>query len=114
MAEVKLVVAYPRPRDISDFERSYLNEHMPMARAKLSGVTKIVLTRIVDSADGSIPPFHRIAEIYFPSMEALQTCVATEGAKQTVAHAISISNGGPPLFMIAESETITVDARAVA
>ncbi len=114
MAEVKLVVAYPRPRDIDDFERAYLNEHLAMARAKLPGATKIVLARIIGSADGTIPPFHRIAEIYFPSIEALQACAATESAKETVAHAISISNGGPPLFMIAEAETIVMDARAVA
>ena len=41
MAEVKLVVAYPPPRDVDDFEREYLNEHLAMARAKLPGATKI-------------------------------------------------------------------------
>lgn len=81
-----------------------------MARAKLPGATKIVLAKLI-SAVGSIPPFHRIAEIYFPSIEGLQACAATQGAKETIVHAISISNGGPPLFMIAETETIVTDAR---
>ncbi|HEV1994823.1 MAG TPA: EthD family reductase, partial [Candidatus Acidoferrum sp.] len=99
--------------DVDDFERAYLKEHLPMARTKLAGATKIALTKIIGSADGSIPPFYQIAEIDFPSIKALQSCAATEGAKETVAHAISISNGGPPLFMIAETETIAMDSRAV-
>lgn len=113
MAEVKFVVAYPRPRDVDGFEHAYLNEHLPIARANLRGATRIVLAKIVGSADGSVPPFHRIAEIYFPSIEALQACAATEGAKKTVAHAISISNGGPPLFMIAEFETVAMGGATV-
>ena len=112
MAEVKLVVAYPRPSDVDAFDRAYRKEHLPMARALLTGATQMVLAKIIGAADGSIPPFHQIAEIYFPSMEALQSCMATEGAKETAAHAISISSGGPPLIMIAETETIAMEDSA--
>src|ERR1700757_3229177 len=38
-------------------------------------------------------PFHRIAEVYFPSMEALEQCAASEGGKQTIGNAVSISSG---------------------
>ena len=31
MAEVKLVVMYPRPKDIDAFEKVYQNEHVPLA-----------------------------------------------------------------------------------
>jgi hypothetical protein len=40
-------------------------------------------------------------------MEALQKCAASEGAKETLAHAASISTGGSPVFLIAEEETFT-------
>jgi hypothetical protein len=46
-----------------------------MAVAKLAGKTKIVATRVLGSPAGE-PPFHRIAEVYFPSMEALEQCAA--------------------------------------
>jgi hypothetical protein len=36
MACAKLVVIYPRPKDIASFEHVYLNEHVPMAVAGLS------------------------------------------------------------------------------
>lgn len=45
---VKLVVIYPRPKDVEAFEAVYNREHVPMAIAKLAGKTKIVGTRVPD------------------------------------------------------------------
>jgi uncharacterized protein (TIGR02118 family) len=106
MGGVKFVVLYPRPTDIEAFEKRYQKEHVPMAVEKLTGKTKFVATKVTGSPQG-IPPFHRIAEIHFRSMEALQTCAASEGAKETLAHAAAISTGGAPIFLVAEEETFT-------
>lgn len=104
MAGVKLIVIYPRPTDIEAFEKAYQKEHVPMAVEKLAGKVKLVATKVLGSPTGT-PPFYRIAEVHFPSMEALQACAASEGGKQTLAHAASISTGGAPIFLIAEEET---------
>jgi len=56
MTEAKLVVIYPRPKDIEAFEKIYLTEHVPMAVEKLVGKTKIVATKIAASPQGT-PPF---------------------------------------------------------
>jgi uncharacterized protein (TIGR02118 family) len=101
---VKLVVIYPRPKDVEAFEAVYNRDHVPMAVAKLAGKTKIVATRVLGSPSGE-PPVHRVAEVYFPSMEVLQQCAASEGGKQTIANAVSISSGGAPVFLVAEEET---------
>jgi uncharacterized protein (TIGR02118 family) len=106
MTVVKLIVQYPRPKDVDAFEKAYQSEHVPMAIAKLAGKTKIVASRIVASQQGT-PAFYRIAEIHFPSRQALDACAASEGGKQTIANAVSISSGGPPTFLIAEEETFT-------
>lgn len=58
MADVKLVVIYPRPKDIAFLEKVYQCEHVPLAVSKLGGKTKIVGTRILGSPQG-IPPFYR-------------------------------------------------------
>ena len=76
-----------------------------MAVAKLAGKTKIGATKVLSSARGGPAPFHRIAEIHFPSMSDLQACAASDGAKETLANAVSISTGGPPIFIVAEEET---------
>jgi uncharacterized protein (TIGR02118 family) len=104
MAGVKLVVMYPRPKDVDAFEKLYQKEHVPMAVEKLKGKTKFVATKVVGSPQGT-PPFYRIAEVHFPSMEALQACAASEGGKETIGHAAKISSGGPPVILVAEEES---------
>ncbi len=104
MAGVKLIVAYPTPTDVEAFETRYTEEHVPMAVEKLAGKTKLIATKILSMTDGSSAPYHRIAEVHFPTMEALGACADTEGGQETIAHAIEISTGGAPLFMVAEEE----------
>lgn len=106
MASVKLMVMYPRPKDVNAFEKLYQSEHVPLAVEKLKGKTKMVATKVVASPQGT-PQFYRIAEVHFPSMEALQACAASQGGKETLAHAAQISSGGPPVVMIAEEESFT-------
>ncbi len=106
MAGAKIVVIYPQPKDADAFERVYADEHLPLVAQKISGMTKAVLTKVV-GAPGGNPPFHRIAEIHFPSMEALQASLASEGTQAAAAHAQSISTGGPITMLICEEETVT-------
>jgi len=106
MTSAKLIVAYPQPKDVEAFEAVYQKEHVPLAIAKLAGKTKIVSTRILQSPQGT-PPFYCIAEVHFPSMEALQRCAESVGGKETLAHAVRISSGGPPVIMIAEEDSFT-------
>ncbi len=106
MAAVKLMVMYPPPKDVQAFERLYQDEHVPMAVKQLAGKTKLVATKVQGSPQGK-PAFYRIAEVHFPSPEALQACAASAGGKETLAHAAKISTGGAPVVLIAEEQTFT-------
>jgi len=57
MPAAKLVVIYPIPTDLENFERLYLDQHVPMAVAKLAGKTKIVATKVLSSAQGGPAPY---------------------------------------------------------
>jgi uncharacterized protein (TIGR02118 family) len=103
---VKLIVIYPHPNDVATFEKVYQAEHVPLAVAKLAGKTRMVGTRVLGSPQGA-PPFYRIVEVHFQSMAALEACAASDGGKETLAHAMQISSGGPPIFLVAEEETAT-------
>lgn len=106
MSEVKFMVIYPTPVDIEAFEKRYQDEHVPMAVEKLAGKTRFVATKVLGSPQGN-PPFYRIAEVYFPSMEALQACAQSAGGKGTLAHAAEISTGGTPIFLVAEEQSFS-------
>jgi len=100
---VKVVIIYPRPKDEQAFETAYLREHVPMFENKLKGLTRLVLTKVTGSPQGKIAAY-RIAEVYFSSMNDLQTCVESDAGKEVMAHAQSISSGGQPLILFCEEE----------
>lgn len=106
MKSTKLIVAYRQPKDVEAFKAVYQNEHVPLALANLEGKTKMVSTKTVQTPQG-MPAFYRIAEVHFPSLEALQRCAESAGGKETLAHAVKISSGGPPVIIVAEEESFT-------
>jgi uncharacterized protein (TIGR02118 family) len=108
MTTAKFIEIYPCPKDIAAFEQAYHEKHVPMVAEKLVGKTKVVMTKVFGSLKG-IPEFYRVAEIHFPSMEALSKCAMSQGGKETMEHATSISIGGEPIFLIAQEETVAFD-----
>jgi len=110
MAAAKLMVMYPMPKDMTAFERAYSTEHIPKAAPifQAAGATNAVLSKMLGAPAGA-PAFHRIAEIHFPSLEALQLCAASQAGRDALAHAHKISNGGPPVIMIAEEDVVTFE-----
>jgi len=101
---VKAVIIYPRPKDEQAFERAYLEEHVPMVENKLKGITRLVLTRVTESPQGKIAAY-RLAEVYFSTMDDLRKSMESDGGKEVIAHAQSISSGGPPLILFCEEES---------
>ncbi len=82
----------------------YTEQHVPLVEQKLKGLSRLVLTKVMGSPQGKVSAY-RIAEIYFPSMDDLNASIESDGGKEVVAHAQSISSGGPPLILICEEES---------
>ena len=99
----KLIVLYPPPADVTTFEGRYHAEHAPMVMQKIPGLKKFLAAQVLGTPAGAAP-FQRVAELYFDSMESLQTAMASAGGQATVAHAMEISTGGPPVVLIAEDD----------
>ncbi|HET6373473.1 MAG TPA: EthD family reductase [Candidatus Polarisedimenticolia bacterium] len=99
----KFLVLYPTPSNPEQFDGRYEGEHLPMGKANLVGASGLASYRILGSPAGK-SPFARLTAVTFPSLKALQDCAALPGAKKTIAHAVEISTGGAPHFMIVEEE----------
>jgi len=96
----KLIVLYPTPTDQDTFERRYQAEHGPMVHEKIPGLKKFFSARVVGTPAGPAQ-YQRVAELYFDSMESLKAAMSSPGGQTTVAHAVEISTGGPPVVLIA-------------
>ena len=84
-----LLIVYPTPKDAKKFDRAYREEHLPYAGPKPAFAP---------------PPYHLMSDVTFPSLDALKTCATSEGGKQALAHAASISSGGAPMLMVVADE----------
>lgn len=105
---IKLVVLYPYPKDQEAFEQAYTTEHIPMVAKKLTRCSKAIYTRVLMSPQGA-SPFCRIAELHYPTLEALQVDFSTPEAQELGAHAASISTGGIAISIVCEEKTVIFD-----
>src|SRR5262249_30421092 len=106
MDEAKLIIIFPNPTDEDLFEKFYQQEPLTKVNEEFAEKTKIVTTKVLTSPQGRVP-FYRITEIYFPSIDALKTCIASKDVKKILDHAVFISLGGRPAFLIAEEKSFT-------
>ena len=90
---VKLAVMYGHPKDAAAFEAYYSNTHLPMA-AKIPGVSKVELTKFVGTPDGSKSTQHRMAELYFSSVEELQKNMDSPEGQAAVNDIPNFATGG--------------------
>ncbi len=102
MAGMRVIVLYPRPTDSAEFERKY-EEHLSWVSKRIPGLSRFMVGKILSTPSGETPPFYRIAQLYFPSMDALQA-LQSPGTPEAVADAVALSSGGAPVFLIAEEE----------
>jgi uncharacterized protein (TIGR02118 family) len=98
-----LLIMYPMPKNAAEFDRAYREEHLPYAGPRLAGATGVTTQHVVGPSFKR-PPYHLISDVSFPSVEALKACAASEGGKEALAHAASISSGGSPLIVALEDD----------
>jgi uncharacterized protein (TIGR02118 family) len=80
-------VLYQQPRDTAAFEKYYNETHLPLVGSSQQeiGFTWAELTKFQSDLDGSSPTLYRQAELYFPSMAALEKGTATPAFKKVAA-----------------------------
>ncbi|KXI28305.1 EthD family reductase [Paraglaciecola hydrolytica] len=105
MSDVKLMVLYPQPKDLVQFEKDY-QEHIALfhqqtgipSDARPYSVTKFFPTPLGAS------PFYQMFSMPFPSLEALQQTMSSPAMQIIAADAVRISSGvAPAVLMGSES-----------
>jgi uncharacterized protein (TIGR02118 family) len=95
---VKLTVLYGAPKDPAEFEKYYLEKHMPIASA-VKDIKRVELAKGLPSPDGKPPAFYRITELWFDSPELFQQVTATPQWKAVVADVPNFASGGATVLV---------------
>jgi uncharacterized protein (TIGR02118 family) len=92
-----LTVCYGHPADPAAFDAYYTSTHVPLVE-KIPGMTSFT-HRHCASPDGSQPPYFLIAELSFPSQEAMGASLASPEAQATTADVPNFATGGVTIFV---------------
>lgn len=90
---VKMTLLYGQPQSAEAFEKYYAETHMPIA-AKMQGVRRIELSKVVGTPDGGAPLYYRLADLYFDDMEHLNSVMHSPEAKAAVGDLPNFATGG--------------------
>lgn len=102
--EVKLMVLYPHPTDVTQFDTDY-RDHLKLLHEKANipedAPLPYSVTKFHPTPDGPAP-FYQLFTMHFESAEALQK--ARSSLEEVAADAVRISSGGAPVVLVG-SET---------
>ena len=95
---IKVTILYNHPNDPETFEQYYAHTHLPLA-SKMQGITRLELTRFGPGPDGTKPAYYRMAELYFPSEDQLQTTLGSAEGQAAVADLSNFATGGVTILV---------------
>ena len=101
MAEVNLMVLYPHPTDVAQFDNDY-RDHLRLLHQKANipeDARPYTITKILPTPEGPAP-FYQLFTMPFPSAEALQQAMGSAEMQEVAADAVRISSGGAPLILV--------------
>ena len=99
----KLMILYGHPQDPAAFEDYYFNRHLPFAGQHMPNVTGAETVKVVGTADGSQPPYYRVAEMTYESVAALHAGLRSEEGQAVLADLPNFATGGVTM-LITESD----------
>ena len=92
-----LTVLYGPPDDPAAFESYYATTHGPLVD-KIGGLSGWT-SRLIASMDDNPPPYYRIAELSFDSLEALQSSMGSAEGQAAVNDIPNFASGGVTTFV---------------
>ena len=100
---MKLVVLYPQPTDVDQFEKDYA-AHIDLLHEKTGiplDVKPYTVSKFLPGPSGQ-PAYYQMFTMPFESAEAMEAALASPGMQEVAKDANRISSGGSPTILIAK------------
>jgi uncharacterized protein (TIGR02118 family) len=90
---IKTTALYGHPADPTAFERYYAEAHMPLV-TKMPRVRRAEAARVIATPDGSKPPYYRVFEFWFDSLDDMQFAFGSSEGQAIIADVANFATGG--------------------
>ena len=97
---VKATALFGHPEHPDAFEEYYANTHVPLVH-KNPNLEHFYQGRVVATPDGSQPPYYRSGELWFESMDQLQSGLGSPEGQEVAQDIQNFATGGVT-FLISE------------
>ena len=94
----KLTLLFGHPQDTAAFEKYYTGKHLPLA-SRITGVTRMELTKFQGSPDGGKPSYYRMAELFFASDADMKKSMDSPEGKIATADLRNFATGGVTMIV---------------
>jgi uncharacterized protein (TIGR02118 family) len=94
----KLTVLYGHPTDPAACEEYYADNHLPLVE-KIPKLRQFEAGKVIATLDGSEPPYYWIAELWFESVEQLQSSLGSSEGQAVAEDIRNFATGGATLFI---------------
>jgi len=95
---VKITALFGHPTSPTDFEEHFTNNHRPLVD-KIPNLQRFEAAKIVATPDGSELPYYRISELYFESMEQMQSGMGSHEGQAATEDIPNFATGGATIFI---------------
>jgi uncharacterized protein (TIGR02118 family) len=94
----KLTALYGYPTYPAAFEEYYANHHVPLVE-KIPNLRQFEAGKVIATPDGSEPPYFWIADLYFESVEQVQSSMGSSEGQAAAEDIQNFATGGATLFI---------------
>lgn len=95
----KLIILYGPPADSAAFEDYYAHRHLPYAREHMPGVRDAENLKIVDGHEGIAPPYYRLSQLTYDSVDDLRAAIASDEGRSVIADLANFATGGATVMI---------------
>jgi uncharacterized protein (TIGR02118 family) len=101
---MKLTVLYGPPADPAGFEEHYESTHLPLV-AQVPNLRRFEAGKTA-TADGTEPPYYRIAELWFDGPEEMQESLSSPEGQAATGDIPNFATGGATVFVSVVEEPL--------
>jgi uncharacterized protein (TIGR02118 family) len=87
---IKMIALYKHPENKEEFDKYYNEVHAPLT-AKIPGLRKMEVTKVIGSPMGGEGKYYLMCEMYYDDMESFKAAMRTPEAKASGKDAMSFA-----------------------